>query len=307
MTQKGPADLAESFVVCVYGASGVGKTTCMGYSFPEALFIAAPGALHSIKSVCGYEPKRAFVSTIAQATTLIEDASKKYRFVVIDDFSFMAEQSFSVLEAKFSGSNNPYKVWGKLRDEVLAFRDKSRYCGVNVAITCWEQPPKKNAKGAAIRGGPKLSGNLPEAVPALCDVVARGVHEPKRRPWPAVYRCFLDGSWTLKDRFDIITRCDPAPMNMGELLRAAGHDIPRHPDMTKQEDRVESISAAFSGDDKADIEFANKIYQQLIEKGVSIPETRWTLRDAMDRATIHRALDQSNSVFIQSANSAILL
>ena len=149
----------EPVVVMTYGPSGVGKTTDMGYSFPRALFIAAPGALTSIRSVCGYEPTRIWVDTLSAATDLIEAASGKYQTVVIDDFSFLAEQTFSTLEKKYSG----FRLWGELRDTALTFRDKARMSGVNVVFNCWEQPPKIKHDGARVRGGPMLSGRTSRA------------------------------------------------------------------------------------------------------------------------------------------------
>ena len=107
--------MSDSKVVLTYGPSGVGKTTDQGYSFPRALFAAAPGALNSIESVCGYMPATTQVDTIEEATKLIKDVSGKFDWLVIDDFSFMAEQTFSRLEKKLSG----FKLWGKLRDVAL--------------------------------------------------------------------------------------------------------------------------------------------------------------------------------------------
>lgn len=283
----------DPVVVLIYGPSGIGKTTDNGYSFPRALFVAAPGALNSVKSVCGYEPKIYNVATIMEATSLIEQVSKHFDYIVFDDFSFLAEQTFNVMEKRFNG----FKLWGELRDAVLAFRDKSRSCGVNIILNAWEQSPKQKDSGR-IRGGPKLSGNLPEQLPAMCDVVLRAVHEPRRKPWPAVYRCSSDPNWVMKDRFDVATRCDPAPMNLAEMLRAAGVEVPRHVDLPKQEAQVQTISEALTGDPIGDAETANACFKALRDSGVSYTAARWTLRDALDRAVIRRVLDEAQSSFI---------
>lgn len=292
-----------SVVACTYGPSGIGKTTDSGYSFPRALFVAAPGALNSVEKVCGYEPDRIYVSTIQDATALIKKAAKGgYKTIVIDDFSFMAEQTFAELDKKFKGFN----LWGALRDAALGFRDESRYAGVNVIINCWEQPPKTNNQGARIRGGPKLSGNLPEAIPAMCDIVLRATHETRRKPWPAVYRCHPDPSYVMKDRFDTATLVDPCPMNLGELLRASGIEIERHPDLPDQEEKVEEIANVLSGNPSEDAEIANTIYTKLVESGVTVSVARWTLRDALDRAVIRSAKGEAQSVFINVASASLL-
>ena len=57
LTQMTPPPPKEPAFVCVYGPPGVGKTTDCGYSFPNALFLAAPGALKPLRSVCGYKPR----------------------------------------------------------------------------------------------------------------------------------------------------------------------------------------------------------------------------------------------------------
>ena len=285
----------EPVVVMTYGPSGVGKTTDMGYSFPRALFIAAPGALTSIRSVCGYEPTRVWVDTLSEATDLIEAASGKYQTVVIDDFSFLAEQTFSTLEKKYSG----FRLWGELRDTALTFRDKARMSGVNVVFNCWEQPPKIKHDGARVRGGPMLSGRLPEQIPALCDVVLRAVHEPGNQPWPAVYRCSADPNYVMKDRFDIASIADPVPMNLAEILRAAGLKVPRLPDFPKQEAEVEAIASSLTGSVKDDTELLNEIYASLVQSGTPVPVARWTLRDSLDRAVLRRARRQAEGVFLQ--------
>jgi len=302
---KDLASSGEPVVVCTYGPSGIGKTTDMGYSFPKALFLAAPGALNSVKSVCGYMPERAFVATIEQATDVIEalGAEKTFDTVVIDDFSFMAEQTFSELEAskKYTG----FKLWGRMRDIALAFRDKSRYSGVNVILNCWEQSPKKRKDGQAVRGGPQLSGKLPESIPALCDLVLRATYEQRRKPWPAVYRCAPDPSYVMKDRFNIATLCDPAPMNLAELLRASGLIIPRL--VEGQEEQVQIISKELSGKPKDDATQVNEVYASLIKSGVSPEVARWTLRDAVDRAVIRSELGAHALTFFDESSSKTLL
>lgn len=288
----------DPVVVCTYGPSGLGKTTDQGYSFPTALFVAAPGALASIESTCGYVPKRVSVNTIPEATKLMEQVAGKFDTIVIDDFSFLAEQTFSSFEKKFSG----FKLWGELRDAALEFRDKARFAKMNVVVNCWEGPPKSKPDGTKLRGGPLLPGKLPEQIPALCDIVLRVQQEPKRKPWPVVYRCHPDPSYVMKDRTNTATACDPAPMNLAELLRAAGHTIARHTEYKEQEEHVEAITQALSGESVADAPMLNTIYTGLLKKGLPAHFARWTLRDAIDRFVIRRAKDQAANQFVPVSN-----
>lgn len=293
--------MAESSVVLTYGPSGVGKTTDQGYSFPTALFVAAPGALGSIRSVCGYEPAVTPASTLMEATRLLGEVKGKFDVLVIDDFSFLAEQTFSHFESRTSG----FTLWGKLRDAVHSFRDAARFSNMCVVMNSWEQAPKTSYKGEKVRGGPRLSGNMPEQVPALCDVVLRATHEARRQPWPAAYRCYFDPSWVMKDRFNVASAIDPCPMNLGELLRASGMDVKRHPDLPDQEAMVEGLATRFADLPDPTVA-ANEFYQKLLSAGVSVTAARWTLRDALDRAEIRRALATANTTFIDTTTASLL-
>lgn len=292
----------SSTVVLTYGVSGIGKTTDQGYSFPRALFVAAPGALTSITGVCGYTPAQTQVATIEEGTKLIKEVAGKFDWIVFDDFSFLAEQTFSAMEKKKSG----FKLWGALRDLALDFRDTARYAKVHVILNAWEQPPKNAADGSRIRGGPALSGKLPEQIPAMCDIVLRAIHEPKRRPWPAAYRCAPDQNWVLKDRFNIVPRIDPAPMNLGEILRAAGVEVHRHPDLPEQEDFVAAFAAKFSEAEGFPTALANEFFTKLRQLGWPAEAAKWTLRDALDRAEIQRALRISGESFISDTGVTLL-
>lgn len=297
----------DPFVVLTYGPSGIGKTTDMGYSFPRALFIAAPGALNSVRSVCGYKPDSIEVETIEDATKVVSTVGKagRYQTVVIDDFSFLAEQTFAKLEKSFSG----FRLWGNLRDQTLNFRNQSRYAGVNVVLNSWEQGPKTKQDGTRVRGGPQLSGKLPEQIPAMCDVVLRGVHDPRRQPWPTVYRCNNDPNWSMKDRFDTASVVDPAPMNLAEILRSSGRVIERHPDLPQQEAQVEAIAKLLAEEQEKGSQInavANSAYAALVANGTPVTVARWTLRDALDRHAIRVAKAEAAQQFLPTTNTTFL-
>ena len=233
-----PPPPKEPAFVCIYGPPGVGKTTDCGYSFPSGLFLAAPGALKPLRSVVGYEPATAHVTDIEQATALVRKEAKnsKYDAIVVDDLSFLAEQTFAKVEKKASG----FRMWGLLRDIVLDFRDACRLeAKCHVIVNCWETVPATKQDGTRVRGGPALSGKLPEQLPAMCDKVYRAVHDANRKPWPSVYRCFLDPNYVMKDRDGVV---DPAPMNLGEILRDAGYGVRRHADLLWQEEVIEGLN-----------------------------------------------------------------
>jgi hypothetical protein len=281
-----------------YGQSGSGKTTDCGYSFPNALFISTRGALQSIRHTCGYEPASVDVKSIEEATACLHAFKKNggdYDAIVVDDFSFLAEQQMATLERKFSG----FTLWGKLRDITLEFRNAARYSNCHVILNAWEKSPKTRGDGSYVRGGPELSGKLPEQIPALCDLVLRCGHDPSRQPWSGVYKCEHSSQYVMKDRFGLCYSASPLPMNLGEILRMAGYEVSRHKSLPWQEEIVEDFSARLSKSTNI-VADSNALFQSLTSKGIDATVARWTLRDATDRAVLRRALLNHNSTFIKT-------
>lgn len=300
-TSAAPEGVKEPVLALIYGPSGCGKTTDSGLSFPNALFIAAPGALQSIKNVAGFTPTCENARTIRDVIDLIhvigkakaKDPKIAMDAVVIDDFSYVVQETFSALERKFSG----FSLWGELRDQVLEFRTTARFAGLHIIVNAWEQGPR-DKNGVRVKGGPMLSGNLPEQVPAMFDIVLRAGLDPMRKPWPGVYFCAADPAYIMKDRLNIAPRCHPAPMNIGELVRAAGYNVSRLPQLAWQEPVVKKLAEKFvTAGATGDKEGANSAFADLRKNGVPPGFAAWTVRDALDRAVIHRALETQASTF----------
>ena len=289
-----PAPTEPAFVL-TYAPSGNGKTVDCGYSFPAGLFIATRGALQSVRNVCGYEPRVEDAKTIDDVTKRISMLKPgEVDSVVIDDFSFLAEQTISAYEKKFSG----FKLWGALRDSTLAFRNAARYASFHVVLNAWEQPPKTKEDGTRARGGPNLPGKLPEQLPAMCDLVLRGSLDPMRKPWPGVYRCQVSSDFVMKDRFHVAQKIDPAPMNLGEIMRAVGYKVARHPDLAWQEEIVETVAQQILAVSPAEMpNIVNGVYKSLLTNGASPEAARWTMRDGVDRAVIRRSIAARNDAF----------
>ena len=283
------ATQAEPCFALTYGRSGIGKTTDCGYSFPNALFLAAPGALKCVRSVCGYEPGTMEVNTIMEATQALKQyGGGEFDAIIVDDFSFLAEQTMVHLEKRHTG----FRLFGALREAVLSFRAAARYSKLHVVLTCWEKGPKLLDNGTTIRGGPDLTGKLPEQLPAMCDLVLRADRDPMSKPWHGVYRVDSGPQWIGKDRDH---GCPPvAPMNLGEILRGNGYAVKRHRGMPWQEETVAALhQKMLAGNPKAEAEAA---YATLCGK-VDPRAARWTVRDAWDRTTLAKAKLETQKTF----------
>ena len=274
--------------VCVYARPKAGKTTDCGYSFPTALFLATPGALKPLASTCGYDPDARgqvrYIERLSEAVKLMPEAKKAgYDAVVADDFSFLVEREWAALEKKFTG----FMLFGKLREEVEAFRDAARYCGLHVVTNAWEKAPGiKN--GISVRGGPQLHGDLPEKFPALCDMVLRGGTDAARPgPHKGVYLCSPnDDAYVMGDRHGVAPLI--GPMNLAEILRLAGYPIRRLPEAAWQEGMVEAIASVIKEDPSKQRDVLSKAIDRLTAANVSGHLIAWTLRDALDRVALRR-------------------
>lgn len=280
-------------VIAIYGPSGAGKTTDLLYSFPNGIFIAPPGAIKPAHKVVGHVPESTEAATIMEATELVKKLgqNKKYDAIIVDDFSLLAEQTVAALEKKLSG----FKLWGEMRNVVLAFRDTARRAGMHVVLTAHESTPR-TVNGTFIRGGPKLPGRLPEDVPTACDLVLRASFDGNRRGWHGCYRCTIDDTqWVTKDRHGVTP--DRAPMNTAEILRAAGYFIRRPPGLEWQEELVEALASAMTADPSSEAALVQEAIELAREHTDDDLHIRWVLRDSLDRSILQRAKQNALAMF----------
>jgi len=292
----------HSPVIMTYGATGSGKSTDCGYSFPNALFLAVPNALRSIKSICGYEPASVDVRTIEDATNLIKQAkSKGFDSIVVDDFSYLAENTFAGLDR----IRDTRQRWGKVRDVVIDFRDVARYAGMTIVLNCWEKAPSTKSDGTFVRGGAMLSGKLPEQLAGLFDMVLRCGREPQRKPWAGVYHCQHSSQYIMKDRYGVACNVNPCPMNLAEILREAkrrdqdlAFEVSRLKGLEWQEEVVENFTLELMASDPKDFTTTvETFFGRLLSEGIDPKYARWTIRDVLDRTVIRNALNQRERTF----------
>jgi len=220
----------ESFFGFLYSDPKTGKTTDTGYAMPGALWLAEPGALKSVETVCGYKPSRHNVRTIIEMTKLVVELGKmkgkRFTGIVVDDMSQKAEAQLREFEDR--KPDNRYKVFDWMRDALIDLRDAARASGLNILCNAHLNPPKETLQGKPMRGGPRLPGKMQEDLPGAVDVILMAQSQPSRRAWPFCYRNDpFNQSYVMGDRHNRVV--DYAPMNFAELMRSAGYDIRRLP------------------------------------------------------------------------------
>jgi hypothetical protein len=278
----GSATHNSPFIV-IYGKSGYGKTCDVGAAFPGALFIASEGAVSSIQSWFGISVARTQVPTLMELNKNFPAWIKggKYTALVVDEFDFLAEETMTALEKRVTG----FKLFGALRNEVALTARIARDASLPVIFTALEKPPKIKEDGTKILGGPHLTGDLPEKLPGMADIVLRATKDPLRKPWPVIYTTDGGTDYVGKDRYSIVP--NPSPLNLGEILRVR-FNVPRiH---SWQEEKVVELSTALlKGEPKDDVTVINAYYPYLLSAGIPPQAAKWTVRDGWDRALLTRA------------------
>lgn len=280
----------------IYAPSKTGKTTDCLYSFTRALWFAAPGALKPSESVCGYAIPDSNVidaESIPYVEALIAKLKPgKVDAVVVDDLSLLAERTVRHFVAlRYSG----FDLWRAVRDAFLALRETARRKSLHVILNAHDQGPRM-INNARMRGGPLLPGKAADDIPKACDFVLRAQPIPrldKAVGWPVVYRCTPeDPDYVSGDRDNVTA--DRSPMNIGEILRLAGYNLPRLAALPWQERMVENASKLFASvltDDAACKRLNAEIIDGCMKKfGATEQHGIWTARDAYDRAVLRVGL-----------------
>lgn len=308
----------DPVVGVAYGASKLGKTTDLIYTFStRAYYIAVPAALKPSEGVVGITLNERAIfnaATIEDATKKVQEIGKlrgsdgrnPFDAVVVDDFSLLAEQTFSVLERKHSG----YKLFGALRDDVLEFRAACRNAGLHVFVNAHETSPSQK-NGAYVRGGPKLPGKLPEDLPAAFDLVLRAAAAPGANGWPVIYKCDPhDSTFISGDRHGVTPMA--SPLNIGEIMRAAGYAVRRAAGMEWLDGAADYLAAelkARPGEEKAILQQVTDYilttkYPRVKsgeagddERRRALLHVRWAIRDGRDRALIRSAMSNPLSIY----------
>ena len=320
-----PSDPSFSIV---YDFLKSGKTACVLAAFGDrAVYIAAPGALSPAEAVWGFpQPKAKDLETFADVRKFAEgnDVSGAIA-LVCDDASLIADRTVNYYKMKGVGG---YDLWGAVFTSAIRMRDTLRRRGMHIAFTC-HPAPAGTREGVRHLGGPAFPGQIAMKLPAAADLLLRGEARPGAAAsaagadlglgagnggsladptaivatapaasasfsfgWPRVFRTSLHPDWMQGSRYGTP---DMAPMNLGEILRLAGFQIPRMKGLEWQENVAQAlaqklIEAPGLGDSARVRDILLKVKDYVLTRFTKTEaHAYWALRDGYDRAVLWTA------------------
>lgn len=292
---------------------GHGKSVDSVASFPRNLVLAMSREMKSAITTLGYHPQivqvRHLYDARAKAEELLVARKKKdknalyYTGVTLDDATIQAYRTEQAIRTGSEGQKKEkgWDIWTEQRSEALEIAIKlAEDCkqeGLHFAINGHIRSARTNNAGKFIRGGIDLATDLAETFSANCDMVAMVVTEAERLWQPTVFSVKNgDSTWATKNRFSLP---DKVPSNTGEILRAAGYDLPRAVGLEKHEEYVEWLAGYLLTVPnlvmtkealKPVLAEPMKQLAGLIENPLHV---RWIVRDAVDRAWLRREKKRS--------------
>lgn len=295
----------------VYGELKVGKSLDAIAAFPDAVYVAAPGALAAAEAVLGLPPrKKEDLQTFTAIRGYVESVPGSVD-IVIDDATLIADRSAIAFEEKgLSG----WDIWDAVLRAALRLRDALRRRGGHCVMTCHSRPAYVE-RGVRQKGCPSFQGQCARKIPAAADFLLRAEERPglaapasadvgdmldaaqprekgpPQRGWPMVYRTGLHPDWLQGSRYHIP---DLVPMNLGEILRLAGFKIPRARGLEWQEPLVIALAArilevGLEDDQKVSDAMARVLEAARKRFRASEAHAYWAVRDGYDRAVLRIA------------------
>ena len=315
-----PSDPSFSIV---YDFLKSGKTACVLAAFGDrAVYIAAPGALSPAEAVWGFpQPKARDLETFSDVRKLAEGNDVNGAVaLVIDDASLIADRTVNYYKLKGIGG---YDLWGAVFTSAIRMRDTLRRRGMHIAFTC-HPAPASTKDGVRHLGGPAFPGQIAMKLPAAADLLLRGegragmgssaadvdlgagggaapaptaivasaAPAPSSFGWPRVFRTALHPDWMQGSRYGTP---DMAPMNLGEILRLAGFQIPRMKGLEWQENVAQALASKLIeppglGDSARVRDVLSKVKDYCLVKFTKTEaHAYWALRDGYDRAVLWTA------------------
>ena len=285
-----------------YGRAKVGKTVAMVRAFPDALFIAPPGALLCSKWL-DWEPKVLEVrgnQGFKYITDALKRAAGNFPAIVIDDFSLIGDAELANCRQSAPG----FAAFDLFAKRVYELKEAARAAGAHVFLTCHEQAPrevKKDNNNRYIPGAPMIAGwQMPEKLPAMVDFCARVIHDDSGPGWPFLYATGPDQNYIQGDRLAILP--NQFPLNLREAMLGADIDVPRPEPLAWMEEHVEAIALELLEDSQAKKpNFKPVLLRASMKLSDHSPRhVRWVLADALDRMVLRQHTSNLLTDFIGS-------
>lgn len=298
-----PPGRPDPTVAMLMGIPKTGKTGDAIYAYPQALFLAVPGALKIAKEVIGIDIPAQRIrnpASVRAAVDAIGTPPTGATAVVIDDLSLLVEATVRTYEL---GGVTRWTLWRTIRNDLMDLRMAARRQGLPVLFTLHDKEPRydeaKTADNVMTRvmldaGGPNLPGQMAKGMPAVCDMI---LHARKSESlvslWPVVYENLPLNAKVEGVGLRELPPISPLPQNVGEILRLAGHLVPEP--FAGHEETVEKLARVFISkpDEIKNLAAAAviKLDAKFAAQGARAWVRRtWVLRDALARAQLRLAL-----------------
>jgi hypothetical protein len=288
--------------IATAGESGSGKSTDAVAAFHEhAVYLCAhtDGVKVDLRTLavplrpdqvryCG-----SVSGAIAVMMHLMQHEQGRYLAAIIDDGSVMADNELRDMKRSghynAKGNSFSFQLWTDLLEREKTLTDLIRMAGM-FGVSNWHvRQGGTDGDGIFHRGGPAFP-SLKHIAP-FCHIqssVWLVQYEHDLKPWPWLYRCEPDNTLIMKDRHNLRGKL---PLNMAELLRHVGYNLPRHSAMPWQEEWVDRLATRIleGGNRK---ELATKVHAHLTGKGIPVQHADWTIRDGFARADLRLRRDQ---------------
>lgn len=237
-----------------YGPPGSGKTIDQCRAFPLGLWVGDEADFRSVVKEIGWGPAKEHLCTEAHTLGSLvglfdkffpgNNNPKKIPSVVIDELNTIVVRTVSASTRK--DGRQAYKDLNETLTRLFDRFRKLNAVGVHIAWNAHAVRPdfeeivnpkdQSRTKGLLDReGGPEISAQAMRTVAKRSDCLYRIDVDPLLigRPHPFVYyadhavgNAHSGSNFFQKDRLDLVQK---APINLAEILRAAGFKIPRPP------------------------------------------------------------------------------
>jgi hypothetical protein len=292
-------------VALIAGPMGSGKTRALGLAYHDAYWLGRTlGAFDPLIDL-GLEPGDRFY----EVRTLDDVLDWQYRVIdgelpwrpaaLYDDASLIGQATDIEIHTQITGDPDvdfvgaqPFQFWGRMKRRTGQFMANVHDMDMHAFVSAHLVEPdlKKNMQTGRMektKGGVEMPGRaMSKAMSHDAFSVYLTRFQPDRLPWPWAFYCVPDPEWEMKDRLSIVR--GHAPMNMGEIMRAAGYAVPRREGFEWMDEVADAVAKRIlSGEDRQAV--ADAVIDALVAQNVANEDwASLAVADGQDRAEIRK-------------------